>query len=232
MKKKKKNKKFWAFFFFILTCVGGWLAEKIISKILDKTIGDPVDVALEYSFNATKEYLEKKKSEKVSTVQLAEPVKNEIVLPPVTNSNKDKIITVYRPNQYWLLINKSQYLLSLLKGEKIIKQYPVAVGKNKGDKRYIGDNRTPVGKFKIVSIENSSTWTHDFHDGRGAIAGAYGPYFLRLDANGWPDIGIHGTHEPDARGTDITEGSIWLCNEGIAELKFYAYRNMPVEIIE
>ena len=130
------------------------------------------------------------------------------------------------------MINKSNYTLSLYKGNELIKQYPVAVGKNPGDKQRVGDNRTPTGDFKIVSIENASNWKHDFRDGKGKIAGAYGPWFLRLDAKGWKGIGIHGTHDPDSRGTNATEGCIRLSNDDIAELKTYAYRNMPVVIRE
>ena len=96
----------------------------------------------------------------------------------------------------------------------------------------VGDHRTPTGKFKIVSIEPSSTWKHDFGDGKGKISGAYGPWFIRLDAKGWKGIGIHGTHDPDSRGTMATEGCIRLSNEDISELKQYAYRNMPVIIRE
>ncbi|MBR0316045.1 MAG: L,D-transpeptidase [Synergistaceae bacterium] len=134
--------------------------------------------------------------------------------------------------KYNILINKSTFTLSLFKGSELVKNYPVAVGRNTGDKQYVGDNRTPVGDFKIVSIENASKWKHDIGDGKGKIAGAYGPWFLRLDAKGWKGIGIHGTHDPDSRGTNATEGCIRLSNEDIDELKQYAYRNMPVIIRE
>ncbi|MBR1487120.1 MAG: L,D-transpeptidase, partial [Synergistaceae bacterium] len=44
---------------------------------------------------------------------------------------------------------------------------------------------------------------------------------------------IHGTHDPNSIGTNVTEGCIRLNNADIAELKEnYAYRNMPVEIRE
>ena len=134
--------------------------------------------------------------------------------------------------RYNIRISKSNYTLTLYKGTEPVKEYRVAVGRNPGDKQRTGDNRTPVGNFKIVSIENASKWTHDFHDGKGKIRGAYGPWFLRLDAKGWKGIGIHGTHDPDSRGTMATEGCIRLSNEDIAELKQYAYRNMPVVIRE
>ncbi len=169
--------------------------------------------------------------------------KREIILPSEANPDTDKIISTKLDNpapvaknknngKYNVFINKAKYTLSLYKGDELIKQYPIAVGKNPGDKQRVGDNRTPTGNFKIVSIENASNWKHDFRDGKGKIAGAYGPWFLRLDAKGWKGIGIHGTHDPDSRGTNATEGCIRLSNEDIAELKTYAYRNMPVVIRE
>ena len=135
-------------------------------------------------------------------------------------------------SKYSVDVNKSTYTLTLYRDGEIVKEYPVAVGRNPGDKRRVGDNRTPTGRFKVVSIEDASKWTHDFRDGKGKIRGAYGPWFLRLEAKGWKGIGIHGTHDPDSIGTMATEGCIRLRNEDIAELRQYAYRNMPVTIRE
>lgn len=164
---------------------------------------------------------------------------SSIILPSEMNPETDRIIApVTKPavpvnnGKYNIRISKSEYTLSLFKGNELVKTYRVAVGKNPGDKQRRGDNRTPVGDFKIVSIENASKWSHDFRDGKGKIAGAYGPWFLRLDAKGWKGIGIHGTHDPDSRGTNATEGCIRLSNEEITELKQYAYRGMPVVISE
>ena len=173
-------------------------------------------------------------------------------LPSEKNPDTDRIITVERENEppiydrptrpatpkaanngkYNIRVSKSEYTLTLYKGNEFVKSYPIAVGRNPGDKQRVGDNRTPTGNFKIVSIENASKWTHDFGDGKGKIRGAYGPWFLRLDAKGWKGIGIHGTHDPDSRGTMATEGCIRLSNEDIAELKTFAYKNMPVVIRE
>ena len=135
-------------------------------------------------------------------------------------------------SKYSVDVNKSTYTLTLYRDGEIVKEYPIAIGRNPGDKQRIGDNRTPTGNFRVVSIENASGWSHDFRDGKGKIKGAYGPWFLRLDAKGWKGIGIHGTHDPDSRGTMATEGCIRLSNEDIAELKQYAYKNMPVTIRE
>ncbi|MCR5347852.1 MAG: L,D-transpeptidase [Fretibacterium sp.] len=143
-----------------------------------------------------------------------------------------KVPALLRSRDYWIRIDKGDYKLSLYRGKELVKTYSVAVGRNPGDKRAIGDHRTPVGNFRVVSIENASKWKHDFGDGKGKIAGAYGPWFIRLDAKGWKGIGIHGTHDPDSRGTMATEGCIRLSNEEIRDLKRYAYRNMPVVIEE
>lgn len=164
-----------------------------------------------------------------------------IILPSEENPETDRIIAPVTPKpkksvksdgKYNVLVNKSKYTLTLFKGNEVVKVYPIAVGRNPGDKQRVGDNRTPVGNFRVVSIESSSKWTHDFRDGKGKIKGAYGPWFLRLDAKGWKGIGIHGTHDPDSRGTNATEGCIRLSNEDIADLRTYAYKNMPVTILE
>ena len=144
----------------------------------------------------------------------------------------DNTVNPANKGKYSIRVNKSEYTLTLYKGTEPVKTYLIAIGKNPGDKQRVGDNRTPNGNFKIVSIENASSWTHDFRDGKGKISGAYGPWFLRLDAKGWKGIGIHGTHAPDSLGTMATEGCIRLSNDDIAELKQYAYRNMPVIIRE
>jgi lipoprotein-anchoring transpeptidase ErfK/SrfK len=118
-----------------------------------------------------------------------------------------------------LVVDKRAHTLEVFYDGEPVKQYGVAVGKNIGDKERVGDMRTPEGEFPIVQIQNSSGWTHDFHDGKGKTRGAYGPYFIRLGTPGWSGIGIHGTHAPGSIGTDVTEGCIRLNNNDIAELK-------------
>ena len=158
-----------------------------------------------------------------------EDLEADFNLPPVENK---KASVSNNKNDYWIKINKGSYTLALYKGDEIIKEYSIAVGKNPGDKQRKGDHRTPVGDFKIVSIEDASSWKHDFGDGKGKIAGAYGPWFLRLDAGGWKGIGIHGTHDPDSLGTMASEGCIRMENSEIQELKNFAYRKMRVLIQE
>lgn len=123
-----------------------------------------------------------------------------------------------------ILIKKSEFRLYLLEDGKVIRSFPVALGKNAGQKRVSGDMKTPDGTFPIDEILDASYWTHDFHDGKGEIEGAYGPYFISLDTSdlsggAWDGIGIHGTHDPASIGTCASEGCIRMHNSDLLALK-------------
>ena len=120
--------------------------------------------------------------------------------------------------EIWLDISKSGHLLRVMSGGEVLETFGVAVGKNRGQKERAGDMRTPEGEFTVEQIQDSSWWSHDFGDGKGPVAGAYGPWFIRL-ATGWRGIGIHGTHDPASIGTDATEGCVRLRNEDVEKLK-------------
>ncbi|HQF91917.1 MAG TPA: L,D-transpeptidase [Synergistaceae bacterium] len=129
----------------------------------------------------------------------------------------------------WIRIVKSAFILELYEGRDLVRTYPIATGSALGDKRSQGDRRTPVGRFSISQIQPSSSWTHDFGDGKGAIKGAYGPWFLRLKT-GWKGIGIHGTHDPDSIGKSVSEGCIRMFNADVAELRRRVRPGTPVII--
>ena len=123
-----------------------------------------------------------------------------------------------------ILIKKSEFRLYLLEDGNVIRSFPVALGKNAGQKRVSGDMKTPDGSFPIDEVIDSSDWTHDFGDGKGEIEGAYGPYFISLDTSelsggAWDGIGIHGTHDPASIGTRASEGCIRMHNSDLLALK-------------
>lgn len=149
--------------------------------------------------------------------------------------------------QHLIRIHKQSYRLELFEDGKAqpLKEYSIAVAKNPGDKQKTGDNRTPTSwgsaavipakylgagvgvasaevPFVVEEICDASFWTHDFGDGKGEIAGAYGPWFISLDT-GWIGIGIHGTHDPASIGTMASEGCIRMHNQDVAELKNLIY---------
>ena len=128
------------------------------------------------------------------------------------------------PSGTSILIRKSEFRLYLLEDGNVVNSWPVALGKNAGQKRVSGDMKTPDGTFPIDEVLDASYWTHDFGDGKGEIEGAYGPYFLSLDTSNlsggaWHGIGIHGTHDPTSIGTRASEGCIRMHNSDLLALK-------------
>ena len=68
--------------------------------------------------------------------------------------------------------------------------FPIACGRNYGDKQQEWDFRTPEGHFVIESVEDTSLWPRDStrKETPGEI---YGPRFFRLKTPGFTGIGIH-----------------------------------------
>jgi len=166
----------------------------------------------------TKEKEKMGKSKKISTgvYALAVIIPYLIMAGVIYWHNKeiDKIKT-----SKFIVISKEDMQLTVygFNGDKLF-EAPIAVGTGFGNKEKVGDRKTPEGVFRVVSVEDASTWVHDFNDGKGVIQNAYGPYFIRLEVPGQKGIGIHGTHDPNSIGTRATEGCVRLRNEDIAQL--------------
>lgn len=131
-----------------------------------------------------------------------------------------------------ILISKQEMKLRVInyKGTELFSA-DIACGLNYGGKRKSGDMKTPEGIFTVSDIHDSRSWTHDFHDGKGEIEGAYGPHFIRLDVPGHKGIGIHGTHDSLSIGTRVTEGCVRLKNEDLEKLISLVEVPMTVIII-
>lgn len=131
----------------------------------------------------------------------------------------------------YIIISKEDLTLTLYDERGVVVvQYPVAVGKNYGNKQHMGDYRTPEGEFYVQQIQSASTWGHDFGDGLGYIENCYGNWFIRLYTPPYKGIGIQGTHLPELIGTRSTEGCIRLRNEDLDALHPYIELGMKVII--
>ncbi len=120
----------------------------------------------------------------------------------------------------FVVVDKQAFRLSLVDSlGYAIKEWGIACAKNYGPKQRRGDHKTPEGVFKINELLYAKGIPHDFHDGKGPIKDAYGPWFLRLDVPGFWDIGIHGTPFPESIGSRATEGCVRMRNEDIVDLK-------------
>jgi len=64
----------------------------------------------------------------------------------------------------YILVKKSERKLYLMKDDRPIRQYHIALGKNPvGHKQYLGDNRTPEGKYFIDWRKESDKYYKSIH---------------------------------------------------------------------
>lgn len=117
-----------------------------------------------------------------------------------------------------VLVSKQNMLLYVFdyQGETL-GAYPIACGRNLGDKIQKGDRRTPEGIFRVTQVLDASDWLYPTRDGR-MVRGVYGPYFIRVDTPGFWGIGIHGTNAPYSISHRVSKGCIRLRNADLLKL--------------
>lgn len=122
------------------------------------------------------------------------------------------------PQSTFVLISKQEMKLYVFDYEgKRIGYYPIACGKNKGNKTEVGDQRTPEGVFKVSQVLDASEWRYGTPDGR-LVKGVYGPWFIRLETPGYYGIGIHGTNAPGSISKRVSNGCVRMFNSDLKKL--------------
>lgn len=107
---------------------------------------------------------------------------------------------------YSISISLSKKQLSLLYHKKVIKKYPIAIGKKQ--------TPTPTGTFTIINKAPRP-------------GGVFGDYWLGLSA---PKYGIHGNNNPASIGKEVSLGCIRMYNPDVVELAKYTRIGTPVVI--
>ncbi len=110
-----------------------------------------------------------------------------------------------------LLVDKSDYTLTILLNGNFIKQYPVGIGKS---------DKTPIGVFVIDNKLVNPTWyspegVYPYGDPKNVLGTRWIGFEDRNDLYGY---GIHGTTDPDSIGKDMSNGCIRMKNENVEEL--------------
>ncbi|MFZ0685156.1 MAG: L,D-transpeptidase [Terriglobales bacterium] len=108
---------------------------------------------------------------------------------------------------HWMLVSIPDRKLALFANGKLVRVYPVAVGKS--------STPSPVGEFKIVNHVSNPTY---YHKGKVIAAGAGNPVGTRwmgLSAKGY---GIHGTNQPNSIGKAASTGCIRMGKQDVEEL--------------
>ena len=126
------------------------------------------------------------------------------------------------PGNFKVLVDKSDFTLTVLYDGKFFKRYLIGTGK---------DNKTPEGKFKVVDRIKEPDWWRS--DGKkipfGTKENLLGTRWLALDARSY---GIHGTWEPETIGKDLSAGCVRMRNEEVEELYELLPIGTPVEIVK
>ncbi len=121
-----------------------------------------------------------------------------------------------------IVVSKSTFTLTVYKAGKVVQTEKVAVGQNKWP--------TPVGMFFIRELARPAN-----------PKGSYGAYAFGLSAysnvltqfgRGDGQIGIHGTNQPQALGTQASHGCVRVANEGITKMAKSLPQGVPVDIRE
>jgi lipoprotein-anchoring transpeptidase ErfK/SrfK len=95
---------------------------------------------------------------------------------------------------YRIVVDVSERKLRLYDDQKLIKTYPVGVGKIV--------SKTPTGDYLIVNKEPNP-------------GGPYGAYWMGLSKRHY---GIHGTNRPSSIGKMVSKGCIRMYNKDVIEL--------------
>jgi lipoprotein-anchoring transpeptidase ErfK/SrfK len=158
-------------------------------------------------------------------VVLAQEGQTYKVLVPMRPNGKTGYVkatdVVLYQHDYALKVDLSDHQLTVFKSGKPIETQTVAVGQAKYP--------TPTGTFFLRELARP-----------GNPKGSYGPWAFGLSAysnvlqkfgRGDGQIGIHGTNQPGALGTDASHGCIRLKNESISALAKTLPQGVMVEIV-
>jgi L,D-transpeptidase ErfK/SrfK len=122
--------------------------------------------------------------------------------PAITNPNMiyvgQKVVIPGLPNPnsipFAIYVSLSQRRLTLQNKGRVMKQYPIAIGKIL--------TQTPLGEYVIVNREPNP-------------GGPFGAMWLSLSRRGY---GIHGTNNPSSIGKAVSLGCIRMHNKDVLEL--------------
>ena len=121
---------------------------------------------------------------------------------------------------YWLLVERGRFRITLFRGCRRTAQFPVGIGE--------GSTPTPVGVFYLQSLLQPPDPNE-----------AYGPYAFGLSGYSnvirtwrWGGIvGLHGTDDPSGIGHIVSHGCIRMFNQDISYLARQLPLGTPIAII-
>ncbi|WAX94687.1 L,D-transpeptidase family protein [Aminobacter sp. NyZ550] len=132
-------------------------------------------------------------------------------------------------------VDKSERLLELLSGDKVVRSYAVALGANPvGHKRQEGDERTPEGRYVLDWRNPESAFTKSIHISYPDANDKAAAKRAGVDPGGM--IMIHGQSKGFGWWSwlmqmfDWTNGCIAVTDEDMAEIWKMVENGTPIEI--
>lgn len=132
---------------------------------------------------------------------------NNLADPNSLSVGQQLLIPDEADNPFAIEIVLKDKILKLLRSNKVVKQYPVAIGKP--------STPTPTGSWKII---------HKYLWGEG-----FGGRFMQLSVP-WGTYGIHGTNKPWSIGQNVSNGCVRMYSSDVAELYAIVLHGTPVLI--
>ena len=166
---------------------------------------------------------------------LAIIISTSVIAAESTSENKQAMPTNIMIDK--VFVDKSARTLQLLSDDKVIKSYHIALGGNPiGHKRQQGDQRTPVGNYKLDYKNEKSGYYRSIHisypntadkaraKSRGVSAG--GDIMIHGQKNGFGAFGILNQQR------DWTEGCMAVTNDEMDEIMAAVKIGTAIEIVE
>lgn len=120
-----------------------------------------------------------------------------------------------------IAVNLPSRTIELLSGERLVKEYPIAIGKPA--------TPTPLGSFAIEYKEINPAWYPPEQKGVVVPSGPNNPLGYRW-LGFWNTYGIHGTNAPWSIGSAVSNGCIRMYEEDVEELYDLVKNGTPVRV--
>lgn len=215
---------------------------EILKKIATQSIKKALETTQDVEKAASLVGVEKKELERVCIALNIKIPGIQPEIPPIPITTDEKIVRIENESDvvlvddgstpYVLLVEKSSHTLFLLKFEngsqKVITTFDCKTGKNNGDKKTPGDNKTPEGiyfltaKYKRKEIEDVVGKKNTYQYGELAFVTDFPNDLDALKGKKGSGIWLHGTDEPfDETDSNDTRGCVVTTNQTILELDRY-----------
>ncbi|MCJ0743494.1 L,D-transpeptidase family protein [Pedobacter montanisoli] len=154
-------------------------------------------------------------------------INNQLTYEEAVNRAEDVVKRRHMVNK--VLVLKSKRKMYLLKDDKTIKTFNIALGPNPvGQKEYEGDGRTPEGLYTLDWQRWETSTFHSFHISYPNDADLARAKSKNLTAGS--NIMVHGTSKGKKKKKDWTNGCIALSNVDMQEFRSIVFQDTPIEI--